>query len=208
MTHFGIGVTYGIKNTKISNLGNIVIFIISFFTTIISVYLGNIMEFILPNFITKYLGNFIFILIGIFICFQSFRKDNIDNNINNNNNNLNCKNATKKKTYSFFIKFLGITIKIIKDPVNSDLDKSNKIDSKEALFLGLALSLDSICIGIGSSIIGINNLIFPFIISFCQILFLSIGSLLGKKINKICNLPQNIWSITSGVLLIILGILK
>lgn len=204
MTHFGIGITYGIKNTKISNLGKIVIFIISFFTTLISVYLGNIMEFILPNFITKYLGNFIFILIGIFICFQSFRKDTIDNN----NNNLNCKNATKKKTYSFFIKFLGITIKIIKDPVNSDLDKSNKIDSKEALFLGLALSIDSICIGIGSSIIGINNLLFPFMISFFQILFLSLGSLLGKKINKICNLPQNIWSITSGILLIILGILK
>ena len=207
MTHFGIGITYGIKNTKISNLGKIVIFIISFFTTLISVYLGNIMEFILPNFITKYLGNFIFILIGIFVCFQALKKDKTNNKINNKKN-LKCNNVTKKKTYSFFIRFLGITIKIIKDPVNSDLDKSNKIDSKEALFLGLALSIDSICIGIGSSIIGINNLIFPFIISFFQILFLSIGSLLGKKINKICNLPQNIWSITSGILLIILGILK
>lgn len=207
MIHFGIGITYGIKNTKISNLGKIVIFIISFFTTLISVYLGNIMEFILPNFITKYLGNFIFILIGIFVCFQALKKDKTNNKINNNKNSK-CNNVTKKKTYSFFIRFLGITIKIIKDPVNSDLDKSNKIDSKEALFLGLALSIDSICIGIGSSIIGINNLIFPFIISFFQILFLSIGSLLGKKINKICNLPQNIWSITSGILLIILGILK
>ena len=207
MTHFGIGITYGIKNTKISNLGKIVIFIISFFTTLISVYLGNIMEFILPNFITKYLGNFIFILIGIFVCFQALKKDKTNNKINNKKN-LKCNNVTKKKTYSFFIRFLGITIKIIKDPVNSDLDKSNKIDSKEALFLGLALSIDSICIGIGSSIIGINNLIFPFMISFFQILFLSLGSLLGKKINKICNLPQNIWSITSGILLIILGILK
>ena len=184
MTHFGIGITYGIKNTKISNLGKIVIFIISFFTTLISVYLGNIMEFILPNFITKYLGNFIFILIGIFVCFQALKKDKTNNKINNKKN-LKCNNVTKKKTYSFFIRFLGITIKIIKDPVNSDLDKSNKIDSKEALFLGLALSIDSICIGIGSSIIGINNLIFPFMISFFQILFLSLGSLLGKKINKI-----------------------
>ena len=207
MTHFGIGITYGIKNTKISNLGKIVIFIISFFTTLISVYLGNVLEFILPDFITKYLGNFIFILIGIFICLQALKKDKSNNKIKNNKN-LTLNKKVQKKTYSFFIKFLGITIKIIKDPINSDLDKSNKIDSKEALFLGLALSLDSICIGIGSSIVGINNLLFPLLISFFQILFLSIGSLLGRKINKICNLPQNIWSITSGILLIILGILK
>ena len=207
MTHFGIGVTYGIKNTKISSLGKIVIFIISFFTTLISVYLSNIIEFILPNFITEYLGNFVFILIGIFICFQALKKDNSNNNINSKKT-LTINKKVQKKTYSFFIKFLGITIKIIKDPINSDLDKSNKIDSKESLFLGLALSLDSICIGIGSSIIGISNLVFPILISVFQILFLSIGSLLGKKINKTCNLPQNIWSITSGILLIILGILK
>ena len=54
-----------------------------------------------------------------------------------------CKN--NEKIYSFFIELLGITIKIIKNPTSSDLDSSHSIDSKEALFLGFALSLDSSC---------------------------------------------------------------
>ena len=133
---------------------------------------------------------------GFFICFQALKKEKkvVKNNI--------------KKTYSFFIKFLGITIKIIKNPTSSDLDKSKKIDGKEALFLSLALSIDTICIGIGGSIVGINNLIFPFLISFFQIFFLELGSFLGKKLNYFSNLPTNIWSVVSGILLILLGIIK
>ena len=52
----------------------------------------------------------------------------------------------EQKVYSFFIEFLGITIKIIKNPISSDLNNSNVIEPKEALFLSLALSLDSFCI--------------------------------------------------------------
>ena len=58
---------------------------------------------------------------------------------------------------------LRITIKIIKNPISSDLDKSNTIDSKEALFLGLALSLDSYCIGIGFSMINSFSFFIPII---------------------------------------------
>lgn len=190
----GIGITYGVKNTIISNKGKLVIFFISFIVTLISLYFGNILKIIFPDFIIDYLGSFIFILMGIFICFQAIKKDR--------------KKIKTKKTYSFFIKFLGITIKIIKDPISSDLDKSNKIDSKEAIFLSFALSMDSVCIGIGGSIIGINNYIFPILVGFFQIIFLELGNLLGKKIYNSSKLPSNLWSLISGVLLIFLGIFK
>ena len=197
----GIGITYGIKNTSISGKGKSVIFFVSFIVTIVSLYLGNILKFIFPNFIVNYLGSFLFIIMGIFICFQALKKEEKIENTKTENND-------SQKTYSFFIKFLGITIKIIKDPGSSDLDKSNKIDSKDALFLGLALSIDSICIGIGGSVIGINTYIFPFLIGFFQLFFLGIGNFLGKKLYNFSKLPSNIWSIVSGILLIILGIIK
>ena len=197
----GIGITYGIKNTSISGKGKSVIFFVSFIVMIVSLYLGNILKFIFPNFIVNYLGSFLFIIMGIFICFQALKKEEKIENTKTENND-------SQKTYSFFIKFLGITIKIIKDPGSSDLDKSNKIDSKEALFLGLALSIDSICIGIGGSVIGINTYIFPFLIGFFQLFFLGIGNFLGKKLYNFSKLPSNIWSIVSGILLIILGIIK
>ena len=121
----GIGITYGIKNISISNKGKLVIFFISFIITLISLYLGNILKLIFPNFIIDYLGSFLFILMGIFICFQALKKDKKEEKFENKK----MENYNYQKTYSFFINFLGITIKIIKDPVSSDFDNSNKVDN-------------------------------------------------------------------------------
>jgi putative sporulation protein YtaF len=198
-----IGITYGIKNTKISYIGKVTLFITSFVISIISIWFGDSIKNIFPEFFTKLIGTFILIFMGIFIIYQSINKRNLDN--------LQCKNIEnidKEKIYSFFIKFLGVTIQIIKNPISSDFDNSKKIDAKEALFLGLALSLDAFCVGIGSGIMGINSCIFPFLTSLFQLIFLNTGILFGKKLNSLSKLPDNIWSIISGSLLIIIGLIK
>ena len=51
----GIGITYGIKNTKISNKARIILFGISFLVTLISLYFGNIIKNIFNENITKFL---------------------------------------------------------------------------------------------------------------------------------------------------------
>lgn len=202
----GIGITYGIKNTKISHTAKVVLFVISFSVSILSVWFGDILKNIFSDFATKLIGNLILIAMGIFVCFQAIRKDK--------------KNTTQKvsssepiyenneKIYSFFIDFLGITIKIIKNPNSSDLDSSNSIDSKEAFFLGFALSLDCFCIGAFGSIIGVNPFLFPLFISIFQLAFLSIGNTLGKKLHNLSHLPDNIWSIISGILLVLIGVVR
>ncbi len=208
----GIGVTYGVKNTKISYIGKVVLFFISFIISILSIWFGNVIKNIFSDYLTTFIGSGILISMGFFICFQALKKEkdcmnNTDNKkfYDNYDNNINFK---EEKIYSFFIKFLGITIKIIKNPISSDFDYSNSIDSKEALFLGLALSLDSFCIGVGGSIIGISSMLFPLLIASFQLLFLSVGNFLGRKLNKLSHLPDNIWSIISGFLLIIIGLIK
>ena len=197
----GIGITYGIRNTIILNKGKLVIFFISFIITLLSSYLGNILKLIFPTFFIDYFASLLFIVIGIFICFQALKNEK-------KSGNKKIKNCNYQKTYSFFIKFLGVSIKVIKDPVSLDLDNSNGIDNKEAIFLSLALSIDTLCIGIGGSIIGINTYIFPFLIGFFQLFFLEIGNFLGRQLYKFSKLPSNIWSIISGILLITLGIIK
>ncbi len=195
-----IGITYGLKDTKISYIGKVTLFITSFIISIISIWFGDNIKNIFPDIITKMIGTFILIFMGLFIIYQSVCKNNLKNN--------EIKSNSEEKIYSFFIKFLGITIKIIKNPISSDFDNSKKIDGKEALFLGLALSLDAFCVGIGSGIIGINSFIFPFLTSLFQLIFLNTGILFGKKINSLSKLPDNIWSIISGTLLILIGIIK
>lgn len=195
-----IGITYGLKDTKISYIGKVTLFITSFIISIISIWFGDNIKNFFPDIITKMIGTFILIFMGLFIIYQSVCKNNLKNN--------EIKSNSEEKIYSFFIKFLGITIKIIKNPISSDFDNSKKIDGKEALFLGLALSLDAFCVGIGSGIIGINSFIFPFLTSLFQLIFLNTGILFGKKINSLSKLPDNIWSIISGTLLILIGIIK
>ena len=97
---------------------------------------------------------------------------------------------------------------IFNSPISSDLDHSQVIEPKEALFLAIALSLDSFCIGICGSMTDINLNLFPFLVSILQLFFLSMGSYLGIHIRNFCKLPQNIWSIVSGFLLIFIGFLK
>ena len=173
----GIGITYGIKNTKISRIGKIILFAISLITTYISIFFGNLIQYIFPKVFTNFLGCLILICMGIYICFQALKKEKDSKNIFNN-------------------------------PISSDLNNSKIIEPQEALFLAIALSLDSFCIGICGAITDINLTLFPFLVSILQLIFLSLGSYLGIHIRNFCKLPQNVWSIISGILLIIIGVLK
>ena len=199
----GIGITYGIKETRISYIANLILFVISFAITSFSIWIGNSIKNIFSTNITNIIGSIILISMGIFMMFQSLKKSKNTEYLPSSNFKKN-----KEKNYKLFIRCLGITIQIIKNPNYSDFDNSKKIDSKEAIFLGLALSLDSFCIGTGSSMIGIESNIFPFFVSCFQLCFLIFGTFLGRKINKISKIPDNIWSILSSILLICIGILK
>lgn len=204
---FGIGITYGIKNTNISPKGKFVLFFVSFIVSIISIGCASLIKNILPVSFSKYLASFIIISMGIFICFQAFKKDK-NTIFNTNSNKFDINSYPKEKIYSFFIKFLGITVKIIKNPNYSDFDNSNSIDSKEALFLGLALSLDSFCIGIGASMMDFTSIFFPLFISIFQLFFINLGNYVGHKLHEFSKIPDNLWSIISGILLILIGLYK
>lgn len=194
----GVGITYGLKKTKIYFPAFLVLFVLSLIITSLSMFLGNILTSTISANITSIIGAIILFGIGIFLIYEStFKKEKSKQNV-----------LKQHKEYNIFIKCLGITINIIKDPISSDIDSSNGIDIKEAVFLGLALSLDSVSIGFGASAIGINTFLFPLLISIFQIVFLSIGRISGGKINNISNLPNNIWNIIAGILLICIGISK
>ena len=115
-----------------------------------------------------------------------------------------------KLTGSLILLFMGLFI-ILKNDKNEytfDFDNSNDIDYKEALLLGLALSLDSFCIGIGVYALGINILFFSLLVAFLQYLFLTIGNFLGINLSNLKNISQNLWTKISGIILIVISISK
>lgn len=163
----GIGITYGLKNTKILLGAKIILFTCSFFITLLALFLGNYFSLIFPSNVANIIGAIILVLIGLFLIFSCFKKEN-----------------------------------------NFDFDYSNKIDSREAVFLGLALSLDSFGIGISSSMMESNFFLLTIFVAIFQLLFLSFGNFLGRKIKNASHIPDNIWSILAGSLLILIGITK
>lgn len=194
----GIGITYGLRNTKITRFAKIILFIISVLITAFSVCIGNTISNIFPKIVTTFIGSIFLAFMGLFVIYQSLKnKDEIKKD---------SKLKNEQKVYKFFIDFLGITIQIIRNPISSDLDGSKNIDWKEALYLGIALSIDSVCIGICSSVIGYGSLLFPILVALFQLSFLSVGRFLGEKISSVSSIPENIWNVLSGVLLICIGI--
>ena len=162
----GIGISYGLKNIKISILSYIILFIVSLFISTISIILGSLFSSLLPIILGESIGSIILLFMGLYIIYKSLAE------------------------------------------YNADFDKSNNIDVKEALFLGLALSVDSIGIGIGGVNIGLNIYLFSILVSLFNVTFLIIGTLLGNKITKIANVHTSTWSILSGGLLIFISVLN
>lgn len=196
---FGIGITYGIRNTKIFRTAKIILFAISIFVTSLSINLGACLSNVFSETFTKWIGACFLILMGLWIIYQAL-------NTKKNEGEETLNNTSSPTIYKFMIRFLGITIQIIRNPISSDLDNSKDIDWKESIYLGICLSIDSLCIGICSSMIGYGSFLFPILVASFQLIFLSVGRILGNKIFSISNIPENIWSTLSGVLLICIGV--
>ena len=197
---FGIGITDGLRNTKISKIAKVILFAVSIIITTLSVTIGNTISQLFPSFITAWIGACFLILMGLWIIYQALKQKE------ETPHRISSFDQPEPKVYKIFIEFLGITIQIIRDPASSDFDNSKQIDWKEAIYLGIALSIDSLCVGICSSVIGYTSIVFPILVATFQLLFLSIGRLFGSKIASTSKIPENIWSVLSGVLLICIGI--
>lgn len=94
------------------------------------------------------------------------------------------------------------------DPFTYDTDKSDKIEQKEAFLMGLALSADVAGVVIGSTASGLSTCCLPVAASICQLLALSIGELAGRHITKGKINSGRIWTITAGIIIIVIGILR
>ena len=189
---FGIGITYGIRNTTLPISSKFILVVISFFFSFFAVFIGNTLLSLLSDTMIKIISVGLLILLGLWIIYISIREDN----------------PKEIKTHKIFFKTFGITIQIIKNPSSSDLNDSKNIEKNEAVYLATALSLDSICVGISSSSFGFYNVLFPILVPLFQFIFINLGIKLGKKIILINSNLLKFWNILSGVLLIIIGLFR
>lgn len=190
---FVASISYGVNKIKIPFLSLIIINIICAIFLASSIFLGYQIKRVLPGNIAVIISFSILFLLGVYYLFESIIKSYLEKNFN------------LKRTIMIKLFDMKFIISVYTDGVRADFDHSKTLDRKEALYLGAALSLDSLAVGFGSSLNGINYLNVIFCSFILGIFSMVCGLFLGKKILQMTKINLS-W--LSGVILIILAILK
>lgn len=111
----------------------------------------------------------------------------------------------------FFVLGGYMLLSCVKQDMNyGDIDNSKNIDLKEAVCIGIAISLDSAAVGLGlgTSSIGRVVYLFPILIFIMQYIFISLGIFAGNKVKDIKKTEKRWITAFPGIILIILAILQ
>ena len=181
---FTIGTSCALGGIKASWKSRLIICAISVLIMGISIFCGEE--------VARYIGCGMLCILGIYIIFGSFARNK----------------KPKRKSITLALKPLGITISIIREPSLCDIDKSNTIDSKEACYIGTALSIDSIGAGVSMGVSGIGAISAAGLCGAFQLIFLCFGLFLGKKLRGIERIPSEIFTRISGLVIILIAVIR
>lgn len=184
----GVGVSYGIQKTRVPSPAIFIIMLCSGMTVLAAMTLGDIIKLFLSPMISEKIGGSILILIGLFTLGNLIRAKKIKTQETANNTVL-----TNVK-------------KVIRSPVQADLDLSGNISKQEAALLGIALALDAFGAGIAASLLHYSPLTTAILVALMSGAFLYVGLKLGLILSKYDNLQ--FFSCIPALLLITIGVLN
>lgn len=184
---------YGTNRIKIPFLSGLIITFISTLFLIISLCFGTLISGLLPSSITSALCYSFLLLLGVSRLFEGLLKNFLN------------KTATSPDHIEFKLFDFKLILNVYANSTAADLDHSKRLSSKESLYLGIALSLDSLIVGFGAALSTIHfGQVIIFSILFNAIAIV-IGAFVGEKIRELLDLD---FSWLSGAILIVLAIIK
>src|SRR5699024_4257833 len=190
---FVASIAYGSKRIKIPFSSNLFIYIICFSIFVISLFFVYLVQKVVPSSVTTIISFLLLFSLGIYSLFESLIKTYLKSR------------PDAKKEVRLKIFDVDFIINIYLDKTNADLDDSKRLDFKEALYLGTALSLDSLAIGFSNSFGNVNYFHAVALSFIVNMIAINGGLFLGKEIVKKTNLNLS-W--LAGTILIILAFLK
>jgi len=183
------GFSFGLRNIRIKLFSLIIIAFMSVICTMIAMLIGYNLKHLIPLEMAKYIGAGLLILLGVLILKESHKKEETSNDKSNLSN--------------FWPKDL---IKVLRNPLLSDIDKQNDIKPMEGTILGLAVAMDASIAAFTVSLMGINPFTTPFLFGLTHFVLIGIGNITARhaKVNQI---GQRFYYLP-GVILMILGVLR
>lgn len=190
---FVASIAYGASGIKIPIKSALIINTISTLTLAVSLLIGSVIKNFLPDGLPQALGFIILFFLGVYRLFEFFFKRYIK------------KRSTAVCPLKFKAFDFNFVLQVYADETIADFDKSNSLSPKEAVYLALALSLDSLAVGFGSSMGGINFTLTLVLCFAMGVALVSLGEFLGRKCSERFHVELS-W--LSGVLLIILAFIR
>lgn len=190
---FVTSIVYSSNKIKIPVVSGLIIDTICSLFLAISLFFGYLIKDFIPINIASTISFLLLLILGVYRLFEAFFK------------NLIKKYYDKGSPLTFKIFEFKFILQIYADEVKADLDESKILSPKEAFFLAVALSLDSLTVGFGCSLGSVNYLATVLLSFLVGALLLVLGGYVGRKISKNSNLNLS-W--LSGVLLIILAFIR
>lgn len=184
---------YGTNKIKIPVTSNIVLSVISTVFLALSLSAGSFLQRFIRDDLTHILCFATLFILGFMRLFEGMLKNYL-------NKKALSPDHIELKLFSF-----KLVLNVYADVTLADLDHSKSLSTKEAFYLGIALSLDSLVVGLGAALVPVSFLqvtLFSLVINLAAI---ALGSLAGRQFAKNCDLDLS-W--LSGIMLIFLALLK
>lgn len=200
LDNLAISIAYGLKKITIPKIINVIIAMISALGTFLAMVLGKLIIRFFPLWLSNILGASILLILGVYFLldfFKSIKKSKIENLIFNQEMAPSISEVMCKRENSELKD-------ILKFPEKADMDNSGFIDKKEALTLGLALSLNNMGLGVGASVSGLylwETVLFSFIFSlvFVRLGYIISNGFLGSLLGKYSSLISSLIILSLGL---------
>lgn len=164
--NLGVGISYGIRNIRVSRFSNLVIAIICFLFSVVGILFGNWLSIIIPGVLPDLIAAFVLFVIGIRIILLAIphKSQPVDTQ------------AAVKEIQPKNIKAL------LKNPEMADMDNSREIGLGEAAILGIALSANALTNGLSAGLIGLSPVAISLMSAAGSFIGIWLGVSLGHKI--------------------------
>lgn len=162
LDNLSIGVSFGMRSIRIPPLSNLIIAIVSIIATYSSLLAGTLIARYVPTHLANYGGSLIIIGMGLWTIKSV----------------AGAAPPTAADSEEDKLK------SVLCDPASADIDHNNVISWKEALTLGLALSLNCLASGFGAGVSGVSPAWTSLSVGVFSLVTVEIGVRAGHKIAK------------------------
>lgn len=194
-----VGLLYGARGIRLSWSAMLVVSLATGLLLAVAMGGGHLVAAVLPPALAARLGALVLTGVGLWITYQTWRNHGPHNSVEQPSP------EPQRRVWRLKLGSVGIVIEILQEPGAADMDRSGHISLSEAIFLGIALALDSVAAGLGAAMTGFSPFGLPLAAAAGSFGLMFGGSRAARV------LPFRLegrWAMLHGALLVALGIYR